>query len=249
MSAYWMNGVLVTLFGLLFGSFLNVLILRIPKDESVVFPASHCPKCNNDLKWYHNIPLFSWLFLGGKCAFCKEKISIQYPLIELSSAIIFALSYYLREGDLFYSVVTGLVFALLLGLSVIDFRYKAVPDSLNLGALTLAIFASSSILTNFVNALLFAGGFALLRFYVSFFLKKEALGEADIMIAATIGAMVGVKMGLVAIFLSAVIALPVFIIIKEKDFEVPFIPFLALALFLVTIFEDRFQALWKALYG
>ncbi len=249
MSVYWMNGALVTLFGLLFGSFLNVLILRIPKDESVVFPASHCPKCNNNLKWYHNIPLFSWLFLGGKCAFCKEKISIQYPLIELSSAIIFALSYYLRDGDLFYSVVTGLVFALLLGLSLIDFRYKAVPDSLNLGALTLAIFASSTILTNFVNALLFAGGFALLRFYVSFFLKKEALGEADIMIAATIGAMVGVKMGLVAIFLSAVIALPVFIIIKEKDFEVPFIPFLALALFLVTIFEDRFQALWKALYG
>ncbi len=249
MSVYWMNGALVTLFGLLFGSFLNVLILRIPKDESVVFPASHCPKCNNNLKWYHNIPLFSWLFLGGKCAYCKEKISIQYPLIELSSAIIFALSYYLRDGDLFYSVVTGLVFALLLGLSLIDFRYKAVPDSLNLGALTLAIFASSTILTNFVNALLFAGGFALLRFYVSFFLKKEALGEADIMIAATIGAMVGVKMGLVAIFLSAVIALPVFIIIKEKDFEVPFIPFLALALFLVTIFEDRFQALWKALYG
>ncbi len=248
MSVVWVEGTLVTLFGLLFGSFLNVLILRIPQDESVVFPASHCPKCNNNLKWWHNIPLFSWLLLGGKCAFCKEKISIQYPLIELSSAILFLLSY-LKTGDVVYALIVGLVFALLLGLSVIDFRYKAVPDSLNLAALSLALFSSSPVLTNFVNALLFAGGFSLLRFYVSFMIKKEALGEADIMIAATIGAMVGVKMGLFVIFLSAIIALPVFIYIKEKDFEVPFIPFLALALFIVYLFNDFFSELWTLLYG
>jgi leader peptidase (prepilin peptidase)/N-methyltransferase len=113
----------------------------------------------------------------------------------------------------------------------------------------LAIFSSSLILTNFINALLFAGGFALLRFYVSFAIKKEALGEADIMIAATIGAMVGIKMGLFTIFLSAIIALPVFIIIKEKDYEVPFIPFLALALFIVYIFQSYFEKLWITLYG
>jgi leader peptidase (prepilin peptidase)/N-methyltransferase len=248
MSVTLIEGALITLFGLLFGSFLNVLILRIPKEESVVFPASHCPKCNNNLKWWHNIPLISWLLLGGKCAFCKEKISFQYPLIELSSAVIFLLSY-LKAGDITHGVVIGLVFALLLGLSVIDFRYKAVPDSLNLGALTLAIFSSSAILTNFTNALLFAGGFSLLRFYVSYATKKEALGEADIMIAATIGAMVGVKLGVVAIFLSAIIALPVFIYIKERDYEVPFIPFLAIALFLVTIFEDFFNELWTLMYG
>jgi leader peptidase (prepilin peptidase)/N-methyltransferase len=248
MSLDWYQLGLVSLFGLLFGSFLNVLIFRIPKEESVVFPASHCPKCNNDLKFYHNIPVFSWLFLGGKCAFCKEKISIQYPVVELITALIFAVSY-IRVGDLFHSVIVGLVFALLLGLSIIDFRYKEVPDSLNLAALTLAIFSSSLILTNFVNALLFAGGFALLRFYVSFAIKKEALGEADIMIAATIGAMVGIKMGLFTIFLSAIIALPVFIIIKEKDYEVPFIPFLALALFIVYIFQSYFEKLWITLYG
>jgi len=248
MSLDWYQLGLVSLFGLLFGSFLNVLIFRIPKEESVVFPSSHCPKCNNDLKFYHNIPVFSWLFLGGKCAFCKDKISIQYPIVELITALIFAVSY-IRVGDLFHSVIVGLVFALLLGLSIIDFRYKEVPDSLNLAALTLAIFSSSLILTNFVNALLFAGGFALLRFYVSFAIKKEALGEADIMIAATIGAMVGIKMGLFTIFLSAIIALPVFIIIKEKDYEVPFIPFLALALFIVYIFQSYFEKLWITLYG
>ena len=248
MSSHIYEWGLVTLFGLLFGSFLNVLILRIPKEKSVVFPASHCPKCNNNLKFYHNIPILSWIFLGGKCAYCKEKISIQYPIIEFLSAILFFIAYY-KTQSLMYGFVVGLVFALLLGLSLIDLRYKAVPDSLNLSALSLAIFSSPSILTNLTNALLFAGGFSLLRFYVSYMVKKEALGEADIMIAATIGAMVGIKMGLVTIFLSAVIALPVFIIIKDRDLEVPFIPFLATALFIVYIFKDQFEQIWIALYG
>jgi len=242
------EGTIVILFGLLFGSFLNVLILRIPKDKSIVFPGSHCPKCNTKLKWWHNIPVVSWLILKGQCYFCQEKISPQYPAIEILSTIIFTLAYR-KVGNIPYSIVTGLVFALLLGLSVIDLRYKAVPDSLNLSALTLAIFASPFFLTNIVNALLFAGAFSLLRFYVSYFVKKEALGEADIMIAATIGAMVGLKLGAVAIFLSAVIALPVFIIIREKDFEVPFIPFLALALFVVYMGDEFFNEVLVNLYG
>ncbi len=242
------EGAVLTLFGLLFGSFLNVLILRIPKEQSVVFPGSHCTSCNNKLKWWHNIPIFSWLILGGKCSFCKEKISIQYPIVEFLTALIFALVYY-KLGNITYSFIAGLVFALLLGLSLIDLRYKAVPDSLNLAALTLAIFASPFIFTNLTNALLYAGGFALLRFYVSYAVKKEALGEADIMIAATIGAVVGLKLGALAIFLSAIIALPVFIIIKDKDLEVPFIPFLALALFIVYMFEDFFVEVLHKFYG
>ncbi len=244
----FLEGVVVTVFGLLFGSFLNVLILRIPKEESIVFPGSHCFKCNKKLKWWHNIPLLSWVLLRGKCYFCKEPISVQYPIVEALSAVIFALVFY-KLHDISFSIISGLVFALLLGLSLIDFRYKAVPDSLNLSALSLAVISSPFVLQNFVNALLFAGAFSLLRFYVSYFAKKEALGEADIMIAATIGAMVGLKLGAVAIFLSAIIALPVFIIIREKDFEVPFIPFLALALFIVYLGEDFFSNILVKLYG
>ncbi len=240
-------GILV-LFGLLFGSFLNVLILRIPKEESIAFPGSHCTSCNNKLKWWHNIPLISWLILGGKCYFCKDKISIQYPIIEFLTALLFGLVYYKLE-DVTYSFIVGLVFALLLALSLIDLRYKAVPDSLNLAALTLAVFASSAVLTNITNALLYAGGFALLRFYVSYIVKKEALGEADIMIAATIGAMLGLKLGVMAIFLSALIALPVFIIIRDKDLEVPFIPFLTVALFIVYMFDGFFIGLFEKMYG
>jgi leader peptidase (prepilin peptidase)/N-methyltransferase len=69
------------LIGLLIGSFLNVVIIRVPKEENIAFPSSHCIKCNHPLKWYHNIPVFSWIFLKGKCAFCGEKISIQYPIV------------------------------------------------------------------------------------------------------------------------------------------------------------------------
>ncbi|NPA81828.1 MAG: prepilin peptidase [Epsilonproteobacteria bacterium] len=237
-----------TLLGLLIGSFLNVLIVRIPKGESVVFPSSHCVKCNNKLKWWHNIPILSWLILGGKCYFCKEKISWQYPLIEALSAFIFALSY-LKSETLLQALVVSLVFALLLALSAIDFKYKEVPDSLNLSALTLSIFSSKDIIGNFQNALLFAGAFTLLRFYLSFILKKEAMGEADIMIAATIGAMVGVKLGLFTIFLSAVLALIGFAIVAKRDYEMPYIPFLAMALFVVFVFRDYFSSFLEKLYG
>ncbi len=238
--------IIFALLGLSIGSFLNVLIYRIPKDENIAFPASHCTSCGKPLKWWHNIPLLSYLMLGGKCYYCKEKISFQYPLVELLSTVIFVLSY-LKAENFTDALIVASVFDLLLALSVIDFRYKAVPDSLNLLALTLSIF-SGTVLTSFTNALLFAGGFTLLRFYVSFVIKKEALGEADIMIAATIGAMLGVKLGLFAIFLSAVIALPVFLIAGRKNLQLPFIPFLAMALFLTFMFDNYFLNFIEWLY-
>ena len=241
------NLLFIGLLGLVIGSFLNVLILRIPKDENIAFPPSHCNSCGKSLKWWHNIPLFSYIFLKGRCYYCKEKISIQYPLIELSSMAIFIVSY-LKTADITHGIITALVFDLLLALSVIDFRYKAVPDSLNLLALTLSIF-SSNISSSFTNALLFAGGFTLLRFYVSFFAKKEAMGEADIMIASTMGAMLGVKLGLFSIFLSAFIALPVFVIVGKRDIQLPFIPFLAISLSITYFFDTYINTFISWLYA
>ncbi len=237
----------IGLLGLVIGSFLNVLIFRIPNDENIAFPASHCTTCKKPLKWWHNIPLFSYIFLKGKCYYCHEKISLQYPLVELTSTVIFIISY-LKVEDFTHSIIIALIFDLLLALSLIDFRYKAIPDSLNLSALTLSVFATS-LIPAFTNALLFAGGFTLLRFYVSFFAKKEALGEGDIIIAATIGALVGIKLGLFCIFLSAVIALPVFVIIGKKDIQVPFVPFLSIALLITFFFDTYFLKLIGYLYG
>ncbi len=237
---------ITALLGLAIGSFLNVVIFRIPKEENIAFPASHCTHCNKPLKWWHNIPLISYIILKGKCHYCKKNISIQYPLVELASTVIFIISY-AKTTSFTEGLIVALVFDLLLALSLIDFRYKAVPDSLNLLALSLSVF-TGNIIVSLTNALLFAGGFTLLRFYVSFIIKKEALGEADIMIAATIGAMVGTKLGLFTIFLSAVIALPVFIIVGKKDIQLPFIPFLALALFITYMFDGYVLKLFEWLY-
>ncbi len=265
------------LFGTLLGSFLNVLILRIPRDENIAFPASHCFTCNTPLKPWHNIPLFSWLFLRGKCAFCKAPISAQYPIIELLSGLIFVTIAY-KMGISISAAFVALTFLILLALSMIDFRYKMAPDSLNLLAILFAIlgaYSFSMLLNNLQNALLFAGGFTLLRFSLSYILtsiahgkaKKtqtswtknyhtypfiEAMGEADIMVAATMGALLGVKLALVAIFVAAVLALPVMLYVQGKSLEeqrVPFIPFLAMGTFITYLLDTQIYAYLETLYA
>ena len=244
----------IFIIGAVIGSFLNVLIVRIPKNENVAFPASHCVHCKTPLKFYHNIPIFSWLFLRGKCAFCGDKISYQYPLVELLSGLIF-LVIFLKMGIAAPALGIALVFLLLLTLSVIDFYYKMVPDSLNLSALTLAMISAYSLpmlVSNIVNALIFAGAFSLLRFYLSYAIKKEAMGEADIMIAATMGALLGTQLTLVAIFFSAVLALPAMLLLRNETDEskqVPFIPFLTMATWIVYIFDTPINEYLGNMYG
>ena len=241
-----MEGVLVTLFGLCIGSFLNVAIIRLPKNESINLPASHCPLCLHPLAWYHNIPLFSWIFLRGKCAFCKSHISFQYPLVELSSAFLYAFIYFHLANTL-QALLIASVFALLLALSIIDLRYKAVPDALSLPALILS-FCTGDPLVSLQNGLLFMGAFAFLRFFVSALAKKEVMGEADIIIAGIIGALLGIKLGLAAIYISAVIALIVFMIIRKKGYELAFIPFLASGLSLTWLFETPILHIMELIY-
>lgn len=244
----------VFILGAAIGSFLNVVIIRTPRDESISFPASHCMSCNTPLRAWHNIPILSWLFLRGKCSFCGEKISMQYPLIELLSGLIFLFSA-MKLGLSIQSFGVALTFDLLLALSAIDYYYKMVPDSINLSALTIAILSATSLGQlgyNFTNALLFAGGFTLLRFYLSYAIKKEAMGEADIMIAATMGALLGVKLGLVAIFAGAVIALPALLLTQgesEESKQLPFIPFLAMGCWIVLMFDTYVTAYLAGLYG
>lgn len=228
--------VFFAILGMVFGSFGNVLIARVPKGESVVTPSSKCPKCQTPIKFYHNIPIFSWIFLGGKCAYCGEKISIQYPLIELVSGAIFAIVY-LKMGVSVFAFFTALSFFLLLILLVIDIEYKMVPDSINLPALIFALFSTPYFLNSIEDAIFLAGAMALLRFFVSWIFKKEAMGEADVIVAATMGALLGIEGSLVAIFVAGVVSLPFAIYAKFKDStpEIPFIPFLAGGTFLVFI--------------
>ena len=224
-------------FGLCFGSFLNVLILRIPRGEFIAFPASHCLSCGEKLRFYHNIPLLSYIFLRGKCAFCGAKIAIQYPLIEAISGIL-ALFIYLKFGFSVESICIGIAILLLLALSVIDFRFSEVPDSLNFSAFIFAliggIFWHKDFLFVIGSAFAFAGFFTLLRFAFQSFAKKEALGEGDIIIVATMAGILGYKIAFVAIFLGAVFSI-IPLLALGKNTKIPFIPFLYAGL-LVALF-------------
>ena len=218
-------GIFIFLFGISIGSFLNVLIYRVPKGINISYPPSACPNCNNKLKWYHNIPILSWLILKGKCSFCKESISIKYPLIELINGFIWLLLFY-KIGLVWYYPFVALSFSMLLALTVIDLKYYAVPDSLNIAALIFAII-SPYFVENLLNATYAAIGFFLLGFIVSKLAQKDALGEADIIVAATMAALLGYPAFFIAMFISAIIALIPSIL--AKDTIIPFVPFLTIA--------------------
>jgi len=236
----------VFVFGTMIGSFLNVVIYRIPKGESIVFPASKCQSCQTPLKWWHNIPLFSWLILGGKCYFCKEKISVQYPTVELLTGIIFTLLY-LKLGLVWYLPFVAASFAALLALVMIDFEYMAVPDNVNFAALLFAL-VQPDFLMGLLYAAVAAGGLYLIGLLSSFIAKREAMGGADVIVAGTMGALLGFPNFFVAIFLSAVLAMIPALIWREKG--VPFVPFLAMATFIVYIYDiQAAQLLEKIIYG
>lgn len=227
--------IVVFIFGTLIGSFLNVVIYRIPKGESIAFPASKCQNCQTPLKWYHNIPIFSWLFLGGKCGFCKDPISKQYPIVEFLTGIIF-LTLYMKLGLVWYLPFVAASFASLLALVMIDFKYMAVPDNVNFAALLFAL-----IQPNFLDAMMYgaiaAGGLYLIGLFSSFIAKREAMGGADVIVAGTMGALLGFPNFFIALFLSAILAMIPAMIWRDKG--VPFVPFLALATFIVYLYDAQ----------
>ncbi len=221
--------------GTMIGSFLNVVIYRIPEGESIVFPSSRCQSCHTPLKWYHNIPIFSWIFLGGKCGFCKEPISRQYPFVELITGLIFAVLF-LKLGLVWYLPFVFASFAALFALVMIDFKYFAVPDSVNFFALVMALIQPDFI-TAATNAAIAALALYLLGLGVSFIFKKEAMGSADVIVAGTMAALLGFPNFFVALFLSAILAIIPSLL--AKDTMVPFVPFLALATFIVYLFDEQ----------
>lgn len=242
----WIVIIAVFIFGIMIGSFLNVVIYRIPKGESTVFPASKCQSCATPLKWYHNIPLFSWIMLGGKCGFCKEKISLQYPVIEFLTGMLFLILYF-KVGLVWHFPFVAASFAALFALVMIDFEYMAVPDSVNFAALFFAL-----IQPDFINALLYAataaGGLYLVGLLSSLIAKRQAMGGADVIVAGTMGALLGFPNFFAAIFLSAVLAILPALIWRERG--VPFVPFLALATLITYLYDTQTGDLLEMLiYG
>ena len=237
---------IVFIFGAMIGSFLNVVIYRIPKGESIVFPASKCQNCQTPLKWYHNIPIFSWLFLSGKCAFCKEPIAKQYPMVEFLTAVIFVALYF-KLGLVWYLPFVAGSFAALFALVMIDFKYMAVPDNVNFAALIFAL-----IQPDFLHATMYAaiaaGGLYLIGLLSSLLARKQAMGGADVIVAGTMGALLGFPNFFMALFLSALLAMIPAVLNRKTG--VPFVPFLALATLIVYLYDTQAgQLLETIIYG
>ncbi len=246
MTITLLTALAVFIFGTMIGSFLNVVIYRIPKGESIVFPASKCQSCQTPLKWYHNIPIISWLFLRGKCAFCGEPIAKQYPIVELVTGLIFTALYF-KLGLVWYLPFVAGSFAALFALVMIDFKYMAVPDNVNFAALAFAL-VQPDFLHAAMYAAIAAGGLYLIGLLSSLIARREAMGGADVIVAGTMGALLGFPNFFVAIFLSAILAMIPALI--KRDSGVPFVPFLAMATFIVYLYDTQAtQLLEKLIYG
>lgn len=240
--------ILVVLVGLSVGSFLNVVIYRIPRKEKFMAIRSYCPHCKNNLKWYHNIPLLSYLFLLGKCGFCSKSIPVRYPLVELGNALIFAIFYY-QYGLTFFSVIYALICSALIVVFFIDMEFMIIPDSITLPGIIIGLavsFHPDGI--GLVNALIgFAvggGSLYLIAILGELLFKKESMGGGDIKMAAMLGAFLGWQKVLLIFISSAVIGLIISIAVMtysakvRKERMIPFGPFLAIAALLAIFYGD-----------
>ena len=234
--------------GAVVGSFLNVCIYRLPNEESVVFPPSHCPNCDYQIRWYDNLPLLSYLFLKGKCRSCGTGISPQYPVVELLNGLL-SLALFLRFGP-------GLIFAVLfvfcsslVVITFIDLEHQIIPDTITLPGIVIGFIVSFFIpQLGWINSLIgiAAGGGSLLLIAQGYELiaKKEGMGGGDVKLLAMMGAFLGWKAILFIIFSASmrgsVIGVSVMMAQKkDSTLAIPFGPFLASGAVLYIFYGKR----------
>jgi len=233
------------IFGLIFGSFFNVVGWRLPAGLSLVKPSgSFCPKCKHKLRWYENIPVFSYLIQGGKCRKCKKKIPKFYIIVEFLTGVLFALSYWFFgfNFEFILSIITASFFVIVF---VSDSNYLIIPDEVTI-VCSISVILSRFIMNGLGDAVLYLvygiGAFLVmygLMLFGNFLFKKESLGGGDIKLMFFVGCAVGPWMSLFTIFLSSFIALPLSLILyyKNKDNVIPYGPFLLIAALIIILFK------------
>ena len=236
------------LFGACFGSFLNVCVSRWPAGLSVVKPASRCPKCEREIRWHENVPVFGWLRLGGKCAGCALPISIEYPIVEMTVALLWAGSAYLAGYGL--DALRLATFAtIMLGITLTDAKHYVIPDGFTVFGFLFLLVTSVIAFFNatpeqwFVapveamfGACAGAGFIAIIGWLGEVALKKEAMGFGDATLMAVVGAAIGPTRAIITVFVAAALGATAFLCIvypiayararqQGKEFEPPLVPF------------------------
>ena len=234
--------IIVFLYGITIGSFLNVLIYRLPKKENIVTTRSHCMSCGNQLKWYDLVPLFSYLVLRGKCRKCKARISVQYPLIEGLNGMLYSLIfavYGIGVETLLYCLLSSA----LLALSVIDLRTYEIPVGFQYFILVLGIVR---VATDFKNWLFYVIGF----FAVSVFLylivlisKGAAMGGGDVKLMAVCGLLIGWKLILLSLAVGCILGSVIHLLrmkFSGQDHVLAMGPYLSLGVMISILWGNRF---------
>lgn len=256
--------IILFVLGAVFGSFLNVCIVRIPRHTSIVTPGSHCPSCKASIAWYDNIPVLSYILLGGRCRNCKQPISFRYVIVELlTPALLFVL--YLRFGLSLLLPVTFAFAAALVVITFIDLQYRIIPDVISIPGAVLCLAlscmlpwlkpvtslwgisippAAGRILQSMFGLLI--GGGVLYLFAQGYLIlaKREGMGMGDVKLLAMIGAFLGWKGALVSLMVGAFagsIAGITAMLIKGKNlkYAIPFGPFLSLGALCSLLYGDR----------
>ncbi len=234
---------IVFIFGSIVGSFLNVCIYRLPRGRSVIFPGSYCPNCAQAIHWYDNIPILSYIFLGGKARCCKAKISFRYFIVEILTASAFLVlfsAFGLTPKFFAYAIMaSSLIVA-----TFVDFEIQEIPDEVSIGALVIGLILAIAFpsvlnetnrLNSFLNSILgaLAGGGMIYAMGVlgEFAFKREAMGGGDVKLLAMIGAFIGWKLTVLTFFLAPVFGSVVGITLKMRYGKeiIPYGPYLSLA--------------------
>lgn len=260
-TIYVLTGVL----GLCVGSFLNVVIYRVPLKMSLAKPASHCPKCGYKLKWYDNIPVLSYIILGGRCRKCRERISFRYTAVELGNAALWLFSVWMFWGkSIPFALISAAALSALVCVFFIDLEHKLVFDRfvivlgvLGIGATFLDPYFRwySHLIGGAAGFLLFLGVWALFRLIA----KRDGLGGGDIKLAGACGLLLGWERMLLSVLLASLCACIVLPIVgavrrrkgkqKEEDKEYPFAPFLSAAFALALLFGNFAIQAYMSLLG
>lgn len=248
--------ILITIYGLIIGSFLNVVIYRIPRGENISFPPSHCGSCDEKIYWYDNIPVFSYLVLRGKCRRCGAHISLQYPLVEALNAIVY-LILFKRFNLTIDFIAYALIMSALMVVFFIDLKHMIIPDGL---IVTIVIF---EILHK--AGLYFTGGEVYLKssilgallsgllFLAIVLLSRGGMGDGDITLIASLGFILGVKLIFLNIFLSFLLGAIVSLLllgfkIKTRKDPIPFGPFIIVAFFIVILYGQEIIDLYMQVF-
>lgn len=243
------GAMVVGVIGAIIGSFLNVCIWRIPREESIVFPSSHCPVCSHPIRFFDNVPMISWLILRGRCRDCGESISPRYPLVEALTGALAVLLFW-KYGFSLQLLCAFSFTASLIVITFIDIDYQIIPDVISLPGIPLCFLAAVFVMgVPFLEALIgvLLGGGILYVIAVGYewMTKREGMGGGDVKLLAMLGAFFGWKSLLFIVLCSsltgAVVGITV-MLVKGQDmkYAVPFGPFLALGAVAYFFFGEAF---------